>query len=861
MKKTEISLALTKKVMAFIWCMFLAIPVFAEPTNPLTRVIYFDLPGQSLQAGLVEFALQADISIVVDNQMIKGYRTSPVGGPKTLGNALAALLANTPLDYQYQAATNTYLIRPKPAQPAVAPVVTQEVDEPAPAAMEELEVRGTRLPYRYNTQANSQIDGGIAYFDSSRFINILPQQLFEDQQPVELGELLKYASGITPADGLMDTNDDAFIRGFHRHAIYLDGFRLSDTSGIKLSTANIEQVDILKGPSTLLYGQAEPGGIINVVRKKPQDETFIHAGIGAGSLDSRRLDADINLAGLLAAPMDFRLVLSLDEQDEAGEIHNIERELIAPGVKWQLADSTSIDVGYEYQRNALESRRDITLFEAYGDFPGVTLEELAAQARPGFSGERHLYSAQLNHFFSDDWRLSTKYFWSNEKRLGIRTGNELIKTTDVLLDNEAIGDNYYLFIFGGQLSVPLLLDPDTYQLSLTDVRSLYDEDAEEFLNNARITLDGTLNTGSLVHHLIMGGDWYRQDVYKTYVVEERRVLQGYHWALENADQALFDIVDALQHSTLYRGDLIYQHQQLISDDYGVFLQDSIELDDQWTAALGTRYASIQGDYFDRTAGNVTRLQTYEDFSSQAGLVYKPVENHSLFINYSEALRANYHIDNIGAREVPAELSDQVEVGLKSQLWNGRLMSSIAWFDITKNNIANVEIIDGYRTLLETYSQNSRGLDMDITLQLTPDINIIAAASFINAEITSGKHQGKQSDMVAEQTASLYAHYRWTDHWEVMGGISYLGERITYTTSLMVDRGEDVTVGEQYFVMNPYTLIDAGLAYRFDMFGAATKFQLWVNNVTDEYYFTSVLGGARVNPAAGRTFMGRIGFEF
>ncbi len=858
MKKTEISAALLRAIASY--CLIsLAPPVFAQPPMASAAIINFDLPAQALQSGLVEFALQADISIVVDNQLIKGYRTTPVAGPKTLDDALAALLANTPLDYQFQPATGTYVIRARTAQPAAAAVAPAE--PPIPMAVEELVVSGIRYPFRYHTQANSQIDGGIAYFDSSRFINILPQQLLDDQRPAQLSDLLKYASGITPADGLMDTNDDVFIRGFHRHAIYLDGLRLSDTSGIKLSTANIEQVDILKGPSTLLYGQAEPGGIINVVRKKPQDENFVRVGVSGGSLGVRRLDADINRAQPVDAPMNFRLVMSLDEQEKAGEISSIERKLIAPTVQWQVADTTSIDLGYEYQSNTQEASRDITLFRPLGDFPGAALDEVTAQARPEFSGERHLYSAQLNHYISADWRLNAKYFWSKENRLGVRTAGDLLKTTDVLLDHEELGLNYYLMLFAGQLSVPLLLDPDNYLLSLAGVRSLYDEESEEFTNNARFTLDGNFSTGRIGHQLTLGVDWYRQDVLKTYVIEQRRLLQGMYWPTENADAAVFEIIQALKDSTAYRGDLLYQEQELIYDDYGVFLQDNIALNEHWTASLGTRYASIQGEYFDFTANNVTRLQTYEDFSSQVGLVYKPIENHSVFINYSEALRANYHIDTIGARNVDPELSDQIEFGIKSQLWDGRLMSSIALFDITKNNIANVTVVDGFRSVLEIYSQNSRGLDVDVTLQLTPDIDVIAAASYINAEITSGKHNGKQTDMAAEKTASLYAHYRWNEHWELMGGVSYMGKRFTYTTGLMFNDDEEVIVGDQHFIMNPYTLVDVGVVYRFELFGADTKFQLWVNNATDERYYTTILGGARVNPAVGRTFMGRIGFDF
>jgi iron complex outermembrane recepter protein len=145
---------------------------------------------------------------------------------------------------------------------------------------------------------------------------VLPQTLIQDQQPADLGDLLKYASGITPGDGVSDSNDDVFIRGFQRHAIYVDGFRLSDSTGVKMLPANTERVEILKGPSTLLYGQAEPGGIINVVRKKPQNSTFIHADLGVGSLGRRYASMDINSQVPAVENVNVRVVLAAEDQHE-----------------------------------------------------------------------------------------------------------------------------------------------------------------------------------------------------------------------------------------------------------------------------------------------------------------------------------------------------------------------------------------------------------------------------------------------------------------------------------------------------------------------------------------------------------------
>lgn len=857
MKKMDISFGNKWLVFLYLSLVF-GNSAFAGSPEPSNRIVSFDLPAQSLQSGLVEFALQAGISIVVDNEVIKGHYASPLAGPHSLERGLSSLLAGTSLGYSYQTTTGTYVIHKK----VVVAKPTQDtlpVEPAQPDLIEELVITGTSLPFRYHTVANSQIDGGIAYFDSSRFINILPQQLFKDQRPGELIDVLKYASGITPGDGLADTNDDVFIRGFQRHAIYLDGLRLSDGLGVKLSPANIEQVEILKGPSTLLYGQAEPGGIINVVRKAPKDESFFRMGVGAGSFGQRSVDGDFNVADALVDKVNTRLVLSLNEQAEAGEINNIHRELIAPSASWQLSNNTRIDLGYEYQFSRQEALRDFTVLNPSGPFPGATMEQLTAQKRPEFSSEFNLYHAQLNHYFSDQWRFSAKYFLAQEDRLGIRTSGKILTTTDVLLDREEFGNDFYVLTMGGQLAVPLIFHPQTQDMyfSLGNIRSLFDEEGEEFINNARFALDGTFDTGLFTHHINLGADWYRQDIYKKYLIEKRSLLPGRTWAPYELDQAFFEIIDALMSPTQMRG-ITSQEQRLLYDDLGFFIQDNIALGEKWNLTFGTRYSNIQGDYTDISKSEFTQLQTHNRFSSQLGLVFKPNENHSVFINYSESLRANYHIYDIGSLAVAPELSNQFEVGLKSQLLNGRLLSSIALFDIDKNNIVDLKIIEGYRTSLQAHQQNTRGLDMDVTLQVSPDLNIMGALSLIDPQIMSGENQGKVPDMAAKKTASLFAHYRLMDNLELSGGFSYIGERITYGMGTGLD-GEGSN--SEYFILNAYTTVDLGLIYHFDAFGSANQFQLLVTNLFDEYYYTSILGGTRFNPAEGRSISGRIGFEF
>jgi iron complex outermembrane receptor protein len=286
----------------------ISVPQVSGEEKPHEKVSYFDLPGQALQISLVEFGLQARVTIVADNELLRGQRSSPVIGPLSVEAALRSLLSTTQLAYRYDPTNKIYIIEKSVVVEPVENSITPEEITPELPAVEELLVKSIRLPFRYQTITNSQMLGDVPYFDSSRFINTLPDVLIDDLHPKEMGELLKYASSVTLGHGLGDSNDDFYIRGFRRHALYVDGYRSSDLTGLKLIPANIERVEILKGPSTLLYGQAEPGGIVNAVRKKPRDERFINTELGVGSYGRQYLSVDAN-SPVIDDALDMRVVV------------------------------------------------------------------------------------------------------------------------------------------------------------------------------------------------------------------------------------------------------------------------------------------------------------------------------------------------------------------------------------------------------------------------------------------------------------------------------------------------------------------------------------------------------------------------
>ncbi|MES2672930.1 MAG: TonB-dependent receptor [Pseudomonadota bacterium] len=848
------------RVGALVGSIISANSLYAAVSGNTVKTINFDLPGQPLQSSLIEFALQANVTIIADNDLIQDYRSNPVAGPRATDAALSDLLASAPLAFQYQANTGSYIIYKKVADVKIKPNATEDSSQ----AIEEIVVTGLSYPFRYHTLTNTQSQGGLNYFDSSRFINAIPQTLIKDQQPADLGDLLKYASGITPGDGISDTNDDVYIRGFERHAMYLDGFRLSESTGIKILPVNIERIEILKGPSTLLYGQGEPGGIVNVVRKKPQDTSFVRGELGAGSFGRQYINVDINGQLPTTADVSFRLIMAGDEKDTAGEINNIHKELIAPSLTWKLGSDTTLDVGYEFQFDKQIFNRNIVVLRPFGEnFNGATLAQVAQQARPEFSSEFNLYNIELNHYFTPDWRIRGKYFWQKEDRIGIRTTRESLLQTDILLNHSELGNDFYALSMAGQVMIPAIIKPQYPEslYSLGKIRSLYDEEGEETANNASLDVAGSFTTGNVTHRLTLGSDWHRQDVYKKYNVEARDLFPSRVWQESEFVEDFENILTTIVNSSKTLGKLEQKELRLVYDDYGFYIQDSIELNEQWIASAGTRYTITTGEHSNITDWVFTELPRHKNFSAQLGLVFKPSDSHSLFANYSEGMRANYHIDDLGSKIANPELSDQIEVGVKSQLFEGRFISSLAFFNIDKQNIVDLTIVEGYQTLVAAHAENIRGMDFDFTWQASPTLNIVGALALLDPQITSGENKGEKPALVANETASIFAHYMVTKNFEVNAGAKYVSERVGQSTNLPLVIPNLVSDTGSAFLLDSYATIDLGFAYAFTFFSTEAKFQLAIKNVFNEKYYTARVISVRENESENRSIVAALGVEF
>lgn len=817
--------------------------------SPKKQVFYFDVPRQALVQGIIEFAIQSNVTVVVNSTAIEEYPSNAIVGFFTSEDALEKLLVKSPMNFTYVEKNHSFVLTQKATSPLNTTGNTLDI---TPPNFEEVIVSGTHFPQRYHSITSSLVHGNLSSYDTARFITVLPSGLLRDQSTETLTEILRNTSGITPGDGFADSNDDFFIRGFPRNSTYIDGFRLENSTGTKVSPTNIEKIEILKGPSTLLYGQAEPGGVVNIIRKKPLSQPHTKLELSGGSGDKKLVSIDIARSTLPNdSALDFRLIYTHQQQEKLQDITEKQQDLVAPTVRWQVDNNTQINIGGEFQKTSQIRDQGTVLFAPAGESLSIiTIDSPASQAQPEFESEFKLFNIDVRHNLSESWYINASYFKQSEKRIGVRASLSSLTTTNVVVDREDLSLND-TFIFVNNILVPTpfgttLENNGDQPFSLATLQSLYDERANSSTDLFKVLIQGSSSFWGLNHHISTGADVYRQNLFEEFTLEERIDIQSLTLDGENTTTPLAQIENSLAFKDGI-GELSIRHQNLEYTDYGIYVQDSIEISNEWITSLGARYTVTGGKYknsnTEATSTAYADLETFKELSSDLGTVYHASDNASLYFNYSQTVMANYQQDDFETEITEPETSEQLELGAKFLALDNKLVATAAIYKINKANIVDISFTDNQRNATVGGEQSSRGFDIDFNYQPFNSTSLIGAFSHVNAIITKGEYAGKIPVLASSNTASLFMNH------------AFSGD---YFNELNINFGA-YFIGKRYgdpdntFEIKGYTVVELGSSYEFSVFGANTVVKASIKNLFDEDYISSSEGAIRVNRGQGRTF--------
>jgi len=573
--------------------------------------------------------------------------------------------------------------------------------------------------------------------DVPRSVSVVTSEIMADLGEERIDRALDFTAGVTRGNNHGGMNIyDYNVRGFSTGVMYRNGFSSGKGNNSPPDASTLERIEVLKGPASGLFGRSDPGGIVNVVTKRPQRETFTHISGSAGSWDRYRATLDTNTPLNASGSVLSRLNLAVEDNGSfRDEIEN-QRYVLAPTLSWQITDKTQLLIEGQYVRNDSVFDRGIPAID--GKFGQVPIKNFYGDPSNGkIKNKNQWIQASLEHQLGAQWklRLASQFYHGHLQ-----------------------GDNYHI-------SPPFPGTPTIIP------RSFGTDDDEWQDTHTHAEVHGRFRLFGWEHQVLIGVEY-------EYSRDERNLpssdyLNSYGVDFINPSQDYGKSPPPLTNQS---------HRITREESYAINLQDQIYFTEKMVGQVGVRYESVETDAHNR----VTDIRTVYDRDSlvpNLGILYKFTPQISGFANASQSFKPN-GVDSNGHVYDPEE-GVGYEVGGKLNLFEGRLGATFGLFHITKENVKTPHpdplVIDG----ITVGEQRSRGLDLQITGKITSELRVIAAYAYIEAEITRDTRPdyiGKWLAGVPRHNASLFAVYELPHGFEFGGSYTYTGARRAHVAS-------------------------------------------------------------------------------
>ncbi|QHE94390.1 TonB-dependent siderophore receptor [Pandoraea fibrosis] len=751
----------------------------------------YDISAGSLDTVLTRFGREAGILLTYAPALTAGRQSPGVQGRFDVPAAFGQLLAGTGLSASPQGVGYTLVPH---GSPAVATLASGGGSGDVALPATHVQAQAWSDAYRLPADANiARADTPL--LDIPQIINVVPHQVLADQRARTLDDALINVSGIVQGNTLAGTQDTLLKRGFGGNrdgSIMHNGMPLVQGRGLN---ANADAVEVLKGPTSLLYGIMDPGGVINVVSKRPllkpytavsvAGTTYGHGKNGAQeTLDTTGPIGDSGLA--------YRLVVDQNNQQYWRNFGSQRETLVAPTLAYYGRD-TQVVLSYEY-RNFLTPFDRGTVIDPTTNKPlAVSARERLDDVHNEMTGQSHLAQITVDHQFNPDWKAHFGYSYNTETYDAGQLRVNGINTRTGILSRSNDGTR-------GSDST------DSYGIAY---------------------LDGKVHLAGMRHDLQFGGDWEYRRIYRRDLIRQAATCTFSYLDPVYGCEVIPTTVsasDSDQTDTLH--------------DASLFFQDAIHVTERWIVVGGVRlltYSQLAGK------GRPFRVNTNLSDSKwlpRAGVIYKATDYLSLYSSYSESLKPTSTIAPLSSgvvidSNVAPEHARSYEVGAKLDMPNG-LSGSLAVFNIDKRNVLVSQFNDATKATdwRTSGAARSRGVELDVSGRIGQRWNVIASYAFIDAKTTDDPlYTGNTLVNVARHTASLAGVYDWGPVLGDGGGNLRLGAVGRYIGARPGDSANSFTL-PAYFVADVFATYDTKIGRH------PVHYQFNVKNVFNKTYYPS-----------------------
>jgi catecholate siderophore receptor len=671
------------------------------------------------------------------------------------------------------------------AVPATPPTTNAGTNAPA-QQLPDVVVKGAQESYKTDAVALPKLTEPLR--DTPESITVVPREVMDDQNATTLRDVLRNVAGISIAAGEGGSQgDNLTLRGFTaRNDIFLDGMR--DYGSYYRDPFNYEEVEVLDGPQSVMFGRGSTGGVINQVSKTPTLNPFVAGSLTLGTDETRRGTVDINEpVPEFGKHTALRLNLMGNDSGVAGrDVTENKRYGIAPSLEFGINTSTRLTISY--------------LHQAENDIPDYGVPWIATSPAP---------VARNNYYgFQDDY-LNTRVDMATVKL-------EQDVNEAVTLRDQARYANYsrvFRITEPMKSTVPVALTPTTI-----DPRNELGGFSTETYLWDQFDVTAKFNTSSFIEHTLVAGVEGGQETSDP----SRFVyagVPGTSYLTPNENQSFSET------SIGYRSVI-----RSTADSFGAYALDTIKFGEHWELSGGVRWDYFGADYVQYIAPAVTANQDVSKPTWRGALIYKPIDIGSIYFDYGTSFNPSaetFSLTSSTANDAPEE-NESFELGSKWDLLDERLSVRGSIFRTEKSNAREP---DPNNTLFTVNAGKQRvdGVELAATGNLTQKWQVIASYDYLASETVSSagypSSVGHVLSNVPKNTFSLWTTYELPWNFEIGGGFNYVGPR-SANGSTLTTATPDETVGG-YWTLNAmakYTL------------NKHVTLQANIYNLTDNFYY-------------------------
>lgn len=702
-----------------------------EPASATIRT--FDIQPQPLSSALLQFSENTNLELLFDASMTQDIQTKGVTGAHSLEEALRMLLQETGLDYRWTSNGGVTLekkslapVLPRPtSQGQTLESPTQEGRGPMstgskPVKVPEIVVKEVRerdgAQSYVAEETNTATKSDIPLIETPQSITVITRSRMVAQEVNSVAEALRYTAGVQAEPfGFEPRLTFLRFRGFDSttNGLFKDGLQLRNPGfavSYNLEPYGAEQLDVLRGPASFLYGQGSPGGLLNYVSKRPTQESLHELQFLSGNFG--RYEGRFDFGGRVNDSDTFSYRLTGLFRESGTQIDNVfnDRVYIAPALTWRMASSTSMTFFATYQKDRLGMSQALPVEGTLRLNPNGAISPHRFTGLPGvdrYNRKEHSVGYEFNHRLADNWSFLQKFRYNSTELDDVSTFGFAFDADRRTL-NRAKQDTF------GKLTA-LAIDNQ---------------------------INGKFSIGPLQHTLLGGLDFQRINT---------RSIQNIALA------SSVDVFNRYDYGTPDTFPFSQFSQDTTQLQTGVYIQDQIKAYDHWLLTLGGRHDWARNENNDNLSG-ANSSQNDRKATGRAALTYLFDSGLAPYISYSTFFLPSIGVNPEGQPFKP-ETGRQYEVGIKYQIPNTRTFLTAALFDLTRENY--VQIDPGSFRPVQRGKARSRGLELEGVASFDSGVDLIASFTLLDNEVRETAdpiEKGKALPQTPSQFGSLWVKY-------------------------------------------------------------------------------------------------------